>query len=117
MENSYEFSPPRLKEAIEESRLSVREVSQLCGMTRASIYNLMAGTIKYVRIPTLIKIADVLHVDPNWLMNQNVPKQPETDKHKELVDQITEYLRFLTQEELESIGDLAKAYKDKGNNR
>lgn len=69
----YETTALRLKEALEDKRMSASELSRISGVGKSSISQYCSGS----HSPTNInsgKIAKVLKVNPVWLMGFDVPK-------------------------------------------
>lgn len=77
----------RLKECIEASNLSYYEIGEKTGIAKSSINRYANGETKKIPVDAIIKIANIVHVDPLYIMgwdnsNSNILF---TEKEKKLV--------------------------------
>lgn len=79
----------KLKQLRTEKSVSQEEVAQFVGVNRSTIGRWENGDIASLKAPQLKKLADFYNVNVLWLMNLDVPREPEqsiiTGKRKELV--------------------------------
>ena len=74
----YPITAQRLKEAMEDNQIRAYELSDKTGVLKSSISHYMNGTHKMSN-KTAGPIAQVLGVDPLWLMEFDVPKHKADD--------------------------------------
>ena len=67
-----EETAKRLRQAMDEKRMTAKELSDRSGVSEASISQYIHGTFAPRNI-TAAKLADILEVDPMWLMGFDVP--------------------------------------------
>lgn len=72
--NTLKLSATRLRECLNENCMSAQELSNRSGVSKASISQYLSG--KYTPKNTSAKkLADILNVNPAWLMGLDVPKE------------------------------------------
>lgn len=64
----------RINEARLEKGMTLQEVSEELGLTKSTIQRYEAGTFKRMKLPILEALANLLNVNPVWLMGKDVPK-------------------------------------------
>lgn len=74
----HETTAMRLREALSDSGLSARELSENAGILESSVSHYVNGSHKPSNI-NAGKMADVLKVNPLWLMGFDVPKYQPTE--------------------------------------
>lgn len=58
----------RLAHIIEEKGVSLRELSEMTGITKSALHRYATGSVDKMPIDRMQKIALALNVDPGWLM-------------------------------------------------
>lgn len=76
----YSKNASRLKEAMAEKGIKAVELSALSGIGKSSISQYMKGSHWPDDNRKVGLIADILNVDPSWLMGFDVPKRKEEKK-------------------------------------
>lgn len=99
----------RLKQAMEEAGVKAPWLIKELGVTKATVYWWLDGTIKELSGDNLLKVAKVLGVKPEWLgegrgpMRDAPEEKPRAIRPKEL--EISEAIKDLDDEDL---GDILK---------
>jgi len=70
----------RIKEARIDNALTLQDISNELGLTKSTIQRYEAGTFQTMKLPVLEAIANLLKVNPVWLMGEDVPKHPSPPK-------------------------------------
>lgn len=98
----------RVKEAIKESGLSYREISEKTGISKSAISNYANMEVDKIPLTVVEKLATALMVDTLWLTGWEEEKEPTIDDQllslfKSLSDdskkKAIEFFRFLAQQE------------------
>ena len=93
----------RLKSARYENQFSLNDVAHATGVSVSTLARWESGETGNIKIPQLHKLAQMYHVDAAWLFGYDTPKNPETQEHKTLRDEISNKLRNATTEELKRV--------------
>ena len=75
---SYEDTGKRIKERRKEMNISAAELAERLGLSKATIHRYENGDIKNIKIPVLEALADVLKVNPLWLIDKSNIKEWRT---------------------------------------
>lgn len=68
---SYEETGKRIKERRKEMNISAALLAERIGLSKATIHRYENGDIKNIKMPVLEAMADVLKVNPLWLIGKS----------------------------------------------
>lgn len=60
----------RIKRRREEMNISVAEIAEQTGLSRATIHRYESGDIKRLKLPVIESIAEMLNVTPEWIIGK-----------------------------------------------
>ena len=95
MIDNTEILAKRMKARREELNISVSEIADQTGITRATIYRYESGEIKRIKLPVVESIASILKVNPEWLIGKT-----ELYKNKTIT---TEYVELRDRKDIKKI--------------
>lgn len=90
----------RIKERREELNISALEIAEQTGLSKATIYRYENGEIKKIKLPIIESIAQILKVNPAWLIGKSDDKymldnlQIDTNEKdiKKILTNLTDYI-------------------------
>lgn len=65
----------RIKEAIEQSGVSVAEIARTCGISEQAVYGWTKGDTKELMGNNLVELADVTGFEARWIAKETGPKR------------------------------------------
>lgn len=95
MIDNTEILAKRMKARREELNISVSEIADQTGITRATIYRYESGEIKRIKLPVVESIASILKVNPEWLIGKT-----DLYKNKTIT---TEYVELRDRKDIKKI--------------
>jgi transcriptional regulator with XRE-family HTH domain len=75
---TYEETGTRIKERRKELKISAATLAEQIGLSKATIHRYENGDIKNIKMPVLEAVADVLKVNPLWLIGKTEQKNGHT---------------------------------------
>lgn len=75
---SYEDVGTRIKERRKELNISAATLGERVGLSKATIHRYENGDIRNIKMPVLEAMADVLKVNPLWLIGKSTTKDGHT---------------------------------------
>ena len=90
---SYEETGKRIKERRKEMKISAAMLAERIGLSKATIHRYENGDIKNIKMPVLEAMADVLSVNPLWLIGKSSVKDGNTSY--DVCDELDKLLRDL----------------------
>lgn len=81
----YPVTASRLREALNDNNMKPQELSNLCGVNKASISQYVNGSHAPSNL-SASKMAKCLHVSPLWLMGFDTPKEDRETIEKQIMD-------------------------------
>ncbi|BCN32074.1 helix-turn-helix domain-containing protein [Anaeromicropila herbilytica] len=69
----------RIKSRREEKNLTLQEVADKVGVAKSTIQRYEAGTIENIKLPVINAIAQVLGVNPSWVIGKSDSPDVEKD--------------------------------------
>jgi transcriptional regulator with XRE-family HTH domain len=75
---SYEETGKRIKSRRKELKISAATLAERIGLSKATIHRYENGDIKNIKMPVLESMADVLMVNPMWLIGKSSTKDGNT---------------------------------------
>lgn len=75
---SYEETGQRIKARRKELNISAATLAEHIGLSKATIHRYENGDIKNIKMPVLEAMADVLKVNPSWLIGKSKIKNGHT---------------------------------------
>ena len=75
---SYEETGKRIKERRKELSISAAVLAERIGLSKATIHRYENGDIKNIKMPVLEAMAEVLKVNPLWLIGKSTIKDGNT---------------------------------------
>ena len=75
---SYEETGKRIKDRRKELSISATVLAERLGLSKATIHRYENGDIKNIKIPVLEAMADILKVNPLWLIGKSTIKEWRT---------------------------------------
>lgn len=90
----------RIKKRREELGISALEIAEQLNFTKATIYRYESGDIKAIKLPVIESIADILKVNPAWLIGKSedkfVERAPDTSQNEnDIRNEIEDMIRRL----------------------
>jgi len=66
----------RIKSEREEKQITLQEIADSIGVAKSTIQRYETGSIDKIKIPIISAIANVLGVDPSWIIGKTDLKRP-----------------------------------------
>lgn len=92
----------RMKDRREEIGVSVSEIAEKTGLTKATLYRYEKGEIERIKLPVIESIATILRVNPDWLAGKsdnkdkvittNYVELKDRNDIRKIFDGLTEYI-------------------------
>jgi len=60
----------RIKSTREEKKLTLQEIADKIGVTKSTVQRYEAGLIDNIKLPVISAIANVLNVNPSWIIGK-----------------------------------------------
>ena len=76
----------RIKQLRERANLSQTRLAELCGVTKAAVSQWESGVAKTLSGASLIRVAEVLGVEPGNLLNGPLPVSNLTKEQQDVLD-------------------------------
>ena len=76
---SYEETGKKIKTRRKEMKISAATLGERVGLSKATIHRYESGDIKNIKMPVLEAMADVLKVNPLWLIGKTDVKDGRND--------------------------------------
>lgn len=99
MENRKE----RLKSCRKEHNLLMIDVGKYLGVGKSSVSRWESGETGGIKLDQLKKLASLYNVDAAWLYGYDVPKEPESQEHKDIKNRIFALIENASDEDLKKI--------------
>ena len=99
----------RLKIAVAESNLSKTQIAKKSGISKSLLSHYLAGDTEAGNV-RLKALADVLNVNPVWLMGYNAPKNAKHEDTSDVREVIDSYLDMMDNEKLRKTLQFIKDY-------
>ena len=90
---SYEETGQRIKSRRRELKISAADLADRIGLSKATIHRYENGDIKNIKMPVLESLAEVLKVNPLWLIGKTESKDGQ--RGYDICDQLDDLLRDL----------------------
>ena len=90
---TYEETGKRIKARRKELKISAAELAERIGLSKATIHRYESGDIKNIKMPVLESMAEVLKVNPLWLIGKTEIKDGNT--HYDVCTALDNMLRDL----------------------
>ena len=90
---SYEETGKRIKARRKELKISAATLAERIGLSKATIHRYENGDIKNIKMPILESMAEVLLVNPLWLIGKSSVKDGNTSY--DVCDELDKLLRDL----------------------
>ena len=87
----------RIKQRREELGISASDLADKLNFTKATIYRYESGDIKAIKLPVIEAIADILQVNPAWLIGKSPIKY---------IDRVTEPIAVKTPDARGALSDI-----------
>lgn len=93
---TYEETGERIKSRRKEMKISAAALAERVSLSKATIHRYEKGDIKNIKMPVLESIADVLKVNPLWLIGKSENKDGNTgyDVCASLDDMLRDLMMF-----------------------
>lgn len=92
----------RIKSVREEKGMTLQEIATKIGVAKSTIQRYEAGTIDNIKLPIISSIANVLDVDPSWIIGKINERKQKNEKEYELKDA---YFSFAKEMQEKNISD------------
>lgn len=90
---TYEETGKRIKERRKELKISAALLAESVGLSKATIHRYENGDIKNIKMPILESMAEILKVNPLWLIGKSTIKDGHTSY--DVCDELEKILRDL----------------------
>lgn len=77
----------RIKERREQLNISALEIAEATGLSKATIHRYENGEIKKIKLPVIESIAQILKVNPAWLIGKSEDKLSNRNLHIDINEQ------------------------------
>lgn len=93
---SYEDTGKRIKTRRKELKISAAQLAENLGLSKATIHRYENGDIKNIKMPVLEAMAEILKVNPLWLIGKSTIKDGHTsyDVCRPLEDLLRDLMMF-----------------------
>ena len=78
----------RIKQQRKALNISVVDVAEYTGLSKATIHRYESGEIKNIKLPVLETIANILNVNPAWLIGKSENMERVNDKSTNILFEI-----------------------------
>lgn len=85
----------RIKSRRKELGISVSDLSNVTGLSKATLHRYENGEIKRIKLPTIESIALKLDVNPMWLIGKSNNKIPKGDDTRDLYAVLSHALNLI----------------------
>lgn len=85
----------RIKQQRKALNISVVEVAKYTGLSKATIHRYESGEIKNIKLPVLETIANILNVNPAWLIGKSKNMERTNDKSTNILFEIDQAIKFI----------------------
>lgn len=85
----------RIKECRMERGISVQELAEYCGLSKATIHRYEDGTIKNIKIPIIKSIAKKLNINPKWIIGNTDEKLPYNEEKNDYISAIDAFISLV----------------------
>lgn len=100
----------RLKECRIEHNLFIEDVAKIVGVGKSSVSRWETGDTGNIKLAILHKLASYYNVNAAWLYGYAVPKEIESDEHKEIKNKIIDLITNASDEELKKIETVVELF-------
>lgn len=109
-EGAHSTLADRLRFALDRADMSQAELAARAGVTKGSVSNWILGRVATIKSDTINKIADLLRVDPRWLVSGEGDYDKPAEPHRlaEVID-FEEALQRASQDQRELLSAIASA--------
>ena len=106
----YELTAKRIKEAMSDMGITQQELADKSGIGKSSISHYVNGSNEPAN-KSAYALAEVLNVNPAWLMGLDVPKESFETLQKKMVEQRLEFLS-IDADDQEALNENEKKFKE-----
>lgn len=93
----------RIKECRMERKISVQELAEYCGLSKATIHRYEDGTIKNIKMPVIESIAKKLNANTTWIIGDTDEKLPYHEGKNDYISAIDVFITLVRSDD--SIND------------
>ena len=93
----------RIKELRGSKKLSLEQFGKIVGVYKSTVFRWENGRVEALKENVVQQLSKHFRVNPLWLSGEDVPKEIETEKHRELSEKITEQIKWLNEKQLDKI--------------
>lgn len=105
-----ELIAQRIKELRNAHELTLEQFGNIVGVYKSTVFRWENGRVETLKANIVQQLSKHFRVNPLWLLGYDVPKEIETDRHKELTDRIVEEMVWLNERQLEKILNFINEY-------
>lgn len=98
-----EIIAQRIKELRSSYKLTLEQFGNIVGVYKSTVFRWENGRVETLKANVVQQLSKHFRVNPLWLLGYDVPKEIETERHRELSNKITDQLIWLSEKQLDKI--------------
>lgn len=103
----------RIRKQRKALNISVVDVADHTGLSKATIHRYESGEIKDIKLPVINAISDILNVNPAWLVGKSDIKERSEDKSANLVQSLDIFIDYIKNSSYLTIGSRQVTEREK----
>lgn len=103
----------RIKQRRKALNISVVDIANYTGLSKATIHRYESGDIKDIKLPTLEKVATILDVDPAWLIGKTANMVRREGKTTNLLFALDHVINFVNSASYLTVGTRKISVKER----
>ena len=103
----------RIRKQRKALNISVVDVADHTGLSKATIHRYESGEIKDIKLPVINAISDILNVNPAWLVGKSDIKERSEDKSANLVQSLDNFIDYIKNSSYLTIGSRQVTEREK----
>ena len=105
----------RIQQRRKALNISVVDVAEYTGLSKATIHRYENGNIKDIKLPTIDAISSILNVNPAWLIGKSENMERRGGKTTNLIDSLNHFINYVNNSNYLTVGTRQATEKEKYN--
>ena len=103
----------RIQQRRKALKISVVDVAEYTGLSKATIHRYESGDIKDIKLPTIDAISSILDVNPAWLIGKSENMERRGGKTTNLIHSLDHFINYLNNSNYLTVGTRQVTEKEK----
>lgn len=103
----------RIQQRRKALNISVVDVAEYTGLSKATIHRYENGNIKDIKLPTIDAISSMLNVNPAWLIGKSENMERRGGKTTNLIDSLNHFINYVNNSNYLTVGTRQATEKEK----